>query len=215
MKATSSFQTLEITVLSCEDLRINGRSVKKNTCVVVRTDPLNFRETTTDTEGGSYPSWDQKLALDMSIRETCITLEVHCRTLSVDRIIGSARMPVNDFMGGYFPQGYLSFLSYRLKDPKGLDNGIINVSGEVGHLAAPGRRQMFDITTCAAIAGNGWKELYDGAVTVIPAVFESNPFVKMLGKLMQSEAADRHTPAEKDGRARKVDSCRVGFRDSH
>ncbi|KAJ6400522.1 hypothetical protein OIU84_016048 [Salix udensis] len=167
LKATSSFQTLEITVLSCEDLRINGRSVKKNTCVVVRTDPLNFRETTTDTEGGSYPSWDQKLALDMSIRETCITLEVHCRTLSVDRIIGSARMPVNDFMGGYFPQGYLSFLSYRLKDPKGLDNGIINVS----------------------------------------AVFESNPFVKMLGKLMQSDqASDRHTPAEKDGRARKVDA---------
>jgi len=125
---TSSFHTIEITVLSCEDLRINGRSVKKNTCVVVRTDPLNFRETTTDTEGGSYPSWDQKLTLDMSIRETCITLEVHCRTLSVDRIIGSARMPVSDFMGGYFPEGYLSFLSYRLKDPKGFENGIINVS---------------------------------------------------------------------------------------
>jgi hypothetical protein len=64
----------------------------------------------------------------MSIRETCITLEVHCRTLSVDRIIGSARMPVSDFMGGYFPEGYLSFLSYRLKDTKGFENGIINVS---------------------------------------------------------------------------------------
>ncbi|KAJ6872760.1 BON1-associated protein 2 [Populus alba x Populus x berolinensis] len=128
LTGTSSFHTLEITVLSCEDLRINGRSVKKNTCVVARTDPLNFRETTTDTEGGSYPSWNQKLVLDMSIRETCITLEVHCRTLSVDRIIGSARMPVSDFMGGYFPEGYLSFLSYRLKDPKGYENGIVNVS---------------------------------------------------------------------------------------
>ncbi|CAK7348025.1 unnamed protein product [Dovyalis caffra] len=128
MQETSSFHTLEINVLSCEDLRINGRSVKKNTYVVVRTDPLNFRETTTDTEGGSHPSWYQKLVLDMPTRVTFITLEVHCRTLSEDRIIASARMPVNDFMGGYLPEGYLSFLSYRLKDPKGFQNGVINIS---------------------------------------------------------------------------------------
>ncbi|KAB5527053.1 hypothetical protein DKX38_020900 [Salix brachista] len=38
------------------------------------------------------------------------------------------------------------------------------------------------------------------------AVFESNPFVKMLGKSMQSEGYDRHTLVEKDGRARKVDA---------
>ncbi|KAF2311166.1 hypothetical protein GH714_019780 [Hevea brasiliensis] len=70
----STSRTLEITVLSCEDLRIDRRLVKKNTYVMVRTDPLNYRTTKMDTEGGAYPSWNQKLTIDMPLHERFITL---------------------------------------------------------------------------------------------------------------------------------------------
>ncbi|KAJ9188375.1 hypothetical protein P3X46_003738 [Hevea brasiliensis] len=127
----STSRTLEITVLSCEDLRIDRRLVKKNTYVMVRTDPLNYRTTKMDTEGGAYPSWNQKLTIDMPLHERFITLEVHCKTASGDRTIGTSRMPTTDFMGGYLPENYLNFLSYRLRDAKGERNGIVNVSVKV------------------------------------------------------------------------------------
>ncbi|KAF2315342.1 hypothetical protein GH714_038883 [Hevea brasiliensis] len=124
----STSRTLEITVLSCEDLRIGRKWVKKNTYVMVRTDPLNYRATKMDTEGGAYPSWNQRLTIEMPLHERFITLEVHCKTASGDKTIGTARMPATDFMGGYLPQNYLNFLSYRLRDAKGERNGIVNVS---------------------------------------------------------------------------------------
>ena len=122
----SSSRTLEITVLSGEDLRINKRSIKKNTFVIVRSGGDDFRSTEFDGEGGSYPRWNERLMLDAPAAE--ITIEVHCKTVFGDRVVGTASVPASDYSGGYLPESYLHFLSYRLRDSRGERNGIINIS---------------------------------------------------------------------------------------
>ncbi|KAJ4727002.1 BON1-associated protein 2-like [Melia azedarach] len=129
--SSSSSRRIEITVLSGEDLRIDRRSVKKNAFVIVQTDAFNCWKTSIDELGGSHPSWNEKFSIDLPMNVRFVTLQVQCKTSSGNRSIGSANVPVSDFVGGYVPDNYLHFLSYRLRDPKGDKNGIINVSVRV------------------------------------------------------------------------------------
>ncbi|KAL5565552.1 hypothetical protein UlMin_028716 [Ulmus minor] len=121
-------RTIELTVLSAENLRLNRRLIKKNAFVIVRTDRNNFRTTEIDAEGGSYPKWNQKLVLEIPVQARSVTVEVHCKTAFGYRVIGTAIVPVSDFFGGCLPENYLHFLSYRLRDYKGERNGIVNIS---------------------------------------------------------------------------------------
>ncbi|KAE8723311.1 putative RING/U-box superfamily protein [Hibiscus syriacus] len=122
-------RTLEITILSAEDLRIGNKPVKKNAFVIVSIDSFNNKATKIDRYGGSYPSWNDKLVMDMPMQTSFITLQVkYCKGSSGgEKPVGFARIPVTDFIGGYSPETCLQYLSYRLRDPKGLKNGIINI----------------------------------------------------------------------------------------
>ncbi|KAJ4952712.1 hypothetical protein NE237_029544 [Protea cynaroides] len=125
-KATCS---LEITILSAESLRLDGRSVKKNTFVIVTSDSNNQRSTSMDKDGGSYPSWNEKLEpLPLPNSVNLITVEVQCKKSSGFRTVGTCKIPVSDLMADYTPAHYLHFLSYRLRDRNGERNGIINFS---------------------------------------------------------------------------------------
>ncbi|KZV26727.1 hypothetical protein F511_34325 [Dorcoceras hygrometricum] len=116
---------IEVTVISAEGLLVNRRQpVKKNAYVVVRSDPFNSRSTGIDPQGGSCPSWNEKLVMDMPMHARFITVEAH----SGNKTIGSANIPVTEFSGGCLPENYLSFLSYRLRDANGEKNGIVNFS---------------------------------------------------------------------------------------
>lgn len=124
-------RVVEITVLSGEELKVNWRKpAKKNAFVVVRTD-ANCQRTRVDTEGGSNSTWNEKMVMDLPAHANFVTVEVHCKVSSGDRVIGTARIPVSDFSGGSTPEGFLHFLSYRLRDDKGLRNGIVNLSVRV------------------------------------------------------------------------------------
>ncbi|KAJ0053109.1 hypothetical protein Pint_00360 [Pistacia integerrima] len=127
----SSSRTLEIKVLSAEDLRIGGRSVKKNAFAIVKVDPWNYHGTKVDPLGGSYPKWDEILEIILPVGATSLTLEVQCKTSSGDRLIGTGNLPLSDIIEDYTPEHYLRFLSYILKDTKGKRNGIINLSVRV------------------------------------------------------------------------------------
>ncbi|KAM3698647.1 hypothetical protein ACB098_06G203400 [Castanea mollissima] len=129
--ASTLLCTLEITVISGEDLRNNRRPIKKNAFVVVRTDSYNSRRTDMDTDNGSYPKWNEKLVVDMPMHAQFITLEVQCKTSLGNKTVGTTRIPVSDFVGGYMPESYLHFLSYRLRDQNGERNGIVNISVRV------------------------------------------------------------------------------------
>ncbi|XP_068331262.1 BON1-associated protein 2-like [Pyrus communis] len=122
-------RTLEIKVISAENLQLDRKPIKKNSSVTVRTDTNSqFRTTEMDTEGGAYPRWNEKLVLDLPTHSMSFTVEVQCKTSSGVRTIGTATIPASDFVGGYVPEGYLHFLSYRLRNHKGERNGIINIS---------------------------------------------------------------------------------------
>ena len=122
-------RTLEITVLSGEDLRLDKRNIKKNAYVVVRSESESFRATEMDNgEGGSCPNWNERLVLDMPLHAQAVTLEVHCKTAFGDRIVGSASVPVSDIAGRYVPDTFLHFLSYRLTDSRRQRSGVINIS---------------------------------------------------------------------------------------
>lgn len=123
---------LEIRVISGEGLRLNRRQpLKKNAFVLIRTDSINSKTTKIDTEGGSYPTWNEKVIVNMPLNLRNITVQVQCKTYSGNKVVGTARIPVSDFVGGFIPANYLHFLSYRLRDGKGERNGIINLSVRV------------------------------------------------------------------------------------
>ncbi|KAL5727605.1 hypothetical protein ACHQM5_000784 [Ranunculus cassubicifolius] len=121
--------SIEVTIISAEDLRHNGRPVKKNTFVTIETDsnstPLF---TSTDTVGGSYPSWNEKLEFSFPYNGKNIRLDVKCKIGSSVKTIGSVFIPLSDFLEDYVPANCLHFLSYRLRDHDGDRNGIVNLS---------------------------------------------------------------------------------------
>ncbi|KAF8379447.1 hypothetical protein HHK36_028883 [Tetracentron sinense] len=131
MSRMASSSSLEITVISAEGLRLGRHSIRKNAFAIVQTDSRNSRSTKMDTEGGSYPSWNEKLALELPNNAHIVTVQVQCKTSSGDRTVGTAKIPVSDFIGDYTPAHYLHFLSYRLREHDGERNGIVNLSVRV------------------------------------------------------------------------------------
>lgn len=129
-KQYGSSRTVEITILSGENLRLDRKLIKKNAYVIVRSSEggNDFRSTEIDGEGGSYPKWNEKLVLDLPAQAPAVSVEVYCKTAFGNKLVGAARVPVSDFSGGYVPESYLHFLSYRLRDQRGERNGIINIS---------------------------------------------------------------------------------------
>ncbi|XP_030533479.1 BON1-associated protein 1-like [Rhodamnia argentea] len=128
---------LEVTVISGEDLRINDRPIKNNAFVTVKADSggsLSSLQDSTkpDVQSESYPYWDEKLHVDLPAGSRYVVVEV-CRRSSaaVDKLVGTAWIPVSDFVGDYTPENYLHFLSYRLRDAQGQRNGIVNISVRV------------------------------------------------------------------------------------
>lgn len=157
---------IEVTVISAEGLLMNRRQpVKKNAFVVVRSDPFNSRSTGVDPQGGSCPSWNEKLVMELPVNVRFITVEAH----SGNKAIGSANIPVSDFSGGIMPENYLSFLSYRLRDANGEKNGIVNLSVKV----RGGTRKSY----CSASCARPWigfpveNKVSSGIVTGIPVSY--------------------------------------------
>ncbi|KAK7292607.1 hypothetical protein RJT34_15458 [Clitoria ternatea] len=126
-------RSVEITILSAENLQLNRKSVKGKTFVTVQSDGSGETSATkVDLEGGSYPLWNEKVVMDVPLHARFIIVEVKCKTSSTgSSSIGIARIPVSDFIGGYMQENQLQFLSYRLWDGKVRRNGVINISVRV------------------------------------------------------------------------------------
>ncbi|CAN1157489.1 BON1-associated protein 2 [Linum perenne] len=160
--------TLQFTFLSAEDLRIDGRPLKKNAFAIVKTnddddDQSTSKSTAVDSDGGSYPRWNETIVVEFprSRNQSFLTVEVRCKVGSRNnRVIGIARVPVTDFLGHLTPLGYLHFLSYRLRDPRGVKNGIVNFSVRVvnggGGGAAEGRGDGYGCSVVARKKGGNY-----------------------------------------------------------
>ncbi|KAF5196343.1 hypothetical protein FRX31_014071 [Thalictrum thalictroides] len=83
-----------------------------------------------DSEGGSFPNWNNKLDVTLPYNAKHIRLDVKCLSniVGLVTIIGSVSIPVSDFLEDYVPPHCLHYVSYRLISPNGNRNGIINFS---------------------------------------------------------------------------------------
>ncbi|KAI4303351.1 hypothetical protein MLD38_038995 [Melastoma candidum] len=124
-------RSLEVKVISGEGLCLGTRPVKKNAFVVLRAEEDERNECATSKMAGATGreiSWNnEKLCLDLPYRSRFLIAEVY----TSGKLVGSARIPVTDFAGGYHPENLVQFLSYRLRDGYGVRNGIINISVKV------------------------------------------------------------------------------------
>ncbi|XP_057780643.1 BON1-associated protein 2-like [Salvia miltiorrhiza] len=121
-------RTIEVTVISAEGLLVNRKRPVKNTVsVTVRTSPFHSGSTGVDPEGRSCPSWNERLVMELPAHTPFLTVEARAGS----RVVGAASIPVTDFAGVHLPDGYLSFVSYRLRDASGEKNGIVNLSVRV------------------------------------------------------------------------------------
>ncbi|CAM8897501.1 unnamed protein product [Rhodiola kirilowii] len=128
----SSGYVVEITIISCEDLTTTSfkKPIRKNARGVIRMPHCNEQvcSTSLDKEGGSFPRWNEKFTMEMSSWANWFDVEIYS---GMEKVIGKARIPASDFVGGILPEGYLNFLSYRLREKNGEWNGIVNVSVRV------------------------------------------------------------------------------------
>ncbi|XP_061340188.1 BON1-associated protein 2-like [Gastrolobium bilobum] len=162
-------RTVEITILKAENLQVNKRFIRGNAFVTVQTDACSDVSTTkVDSEGGSYPSWNEKVIINVPLHASFIIVEVKCKTSSTgSNSVGMAKIPVSDFIGGYVPENQVHFLSYRLWDSKCRRNGVINVSVRVKVSEHSCSNSMSLPVKGVPVAGNG----LTGVVTGIPAVW--------------------------------------------
>ncbi|WJX92745.1 hypothetical protein P8452_74346 [Trifolium repens] len=166
-------RTIEITILSAENLQENKKALKGNTFVTVECDGSNDGVSTTklDSEGGSYPTWNEKLVIDVPLHARFVTIEVKYKTRGSSSSVGMARIPVSDFIGGYVHENQLQFLSYRLWDSRVRRNGVVNISVRVKVSQKNSCSNSMSSTvngipvTGVPVAGNG----STGVVTGIPA----------------------------------------------
>ncbi|CAK8560887.1 unnamed protein product [Lathyrus sativus] len=126
--------TIEITILSAENMQENKKAIKGNTFVTVECDGSSDEASTTklDSEGGSYPTWNEKLVINLPMHARFVTIDVRYKTRGTSSSsVGVARIPISDFIGGYVHENQLQFLSYRLWDNRVRRNGVVNISARV------------------------------------------------------------------------------------
>ncbi|CAL5196155.1 unnamed protein product [Lathyrus oleraceus] len=131
MEARDKPKTLELTVLSAQDIHVNGEPVTTNIFVVVRAESTTTHTTPLSTGEGNVLSWNEKFTVELSTYARSISFEVKYQTTTGVRDVGVARIAVSDFLGGSVPETSLQVLSYTLRDWNGLCNGVINFSVRV------------------------------------------------------------------------------------
>ncbi|KAJ8425274.1 hypothetical protein Cgig2_025382 [Carnegiea gigantea] len=116
--------TLEINVISAEDLRIHGRPIKKNAITYVLRDSCKVVSTKVNKADGAYTFWDEKFDVVFPANARNLGIEV----FSGNVLLGNASIPASEFLADYTPPHLLHLLSYRLRDRQGKRNGIVNLS---------------------------------------------------------------------------------------
>ncbi|XP_030474299.2 BON1-associated protein 1-like [Syzygium oleosum] len=137
-------RALEITLMSAENIQLNKKPVK-NAVVAVRVEPGNECSTKPALDSGTNPTWNENVVVDLPLHTGFITVEVKCKSSSGSyKLVGGATVPVSDFAGDFgTPEGYVHFLSYRLRDSNGVrTDGIINISAK---MAAPAPTRMYEV----------------------------------------------------------------------
>ncbi|XP_078174086.1 BON1-associated protein 2-like [Carex rostrata] len=138
---TTNSSTLEITVISAEDLRQGCHHLGQGAFITVRSGPSVVSTTASTEDTRNYPSWNERLHIREPSHGGWIQVDVSKRKqgdASNAVHIANVKVPLSDF--SYGPVGYKHFLSYRLRDQEGRGNGIVNLC--VRRLEENGEKQF-------------------------------------------------------------------------
>lgn len=131
MEVAPTSRTLEVTVLSADNLCVDRSPVTTDAYVVVRAESIESFATSSASEstlsegGGGRISWNEKLAVHVAQHARSITFEVKSKTaMGVVKNVGVARIAVSDVL---VPE----MLSYRLRDWEGRPSGVIHFEVKV------------------------------------------------------------------------------------
>ncbi|RDX99929.1 BON1-associated protein 2, partial [Mucuna pruriens] len=152
MEGKSHQCTLEITVISGENISVDRSSVAENVYVVVRAESLNCSTTKMAKEDGGVHAWNEKFLLDIPSHARSVTFEVQCIKYKGVRPIGVARIALSDILSGnnIASESVPQMFCYGLRNWEGRRNGVIHFSVRVvtqeGHMC-PETKQEKDPTT--------------------------------------------------------------------
>ncbi|XP_054785268.1 BON1-associated protein 2-like [Prosopis cineraria] len=123
-------RTLEVRVISGENLCIDRAPVTENVSVTVRAESLKCWSTKMARQEAESSStlWNEKLMMEVPLHAQSITFEVQCKTTrGTVRSIGLARIGIWDLIPRE-DQECLEMQSYRLRNWEGRRSGVINFS---------------------------------------------------------------------------------------
>ncbi|KAG2404406.1 hypothetical protein LR48_Vigan03g060300 [Vigna angularis] len=147
-------RTLDLTVLSVEDLHANWRHAAQSLYVVVRADSIASYATGTATvettsDGSGNPSWNEKLEVDVPSQARSVTLTVKCKNAPSMKDVGIARIAIAELLSAAAAaEQNLQILSYGLRDWEGRRSGVIKFNVRV-------RERDMLCSSSGSVVGNG------------------------------------------------------------
>ncbi|CAL0318338.1 unnamed protein product [Lupinus luteus] len=122
-------RTLEITVMSGENIRVDQNPTPEDVYVVVRPESINCYTTKMAKGEEGLHAWNEKFLLDIPMHAKSITFEVQCKKYKGFRPIGVARIALSELVDGQGKENNcIQMFSYRLRDWDGRRNGVIHFS---------------------------------------------------------------------------------------
>lgn len=132
MRPHSSSLPLEITAISADGLRLGDCRFKRKMFVIVRSGPNKYCTSKIDYKRGTYPSWDQKLNLELPTHVHSMFVEIKVTKLFGDVMVSKAEIPVSDLINDNKQENKVNLLSFLLTNSNGKRNGVINFAVRVG-----------------------------------------------------------------------------------
>ncbi|ESW06951.1 hypothetical protein PHAVU_010G089900 [Phaseolus vulgaris] len=117
--------TLEITIMSGENISVDQNSVTEMN-VVVRAESLNCCRTKMVNGDDGVHAWNEKLLLEVPSYARSLTFEVQCNKYKEFRPVGVARIALSDLLCGKNNNVLSQMFCYGLRNWEGRRNGVIH-----------------------------------------------------------------------------------------
>ncbi|GMH28415.1 hypothetical protein Nepgr_030258 [Nepenthes gracilis] len=175
-----AYRTLEVTVLSANDLKKAGLFSKMDLYVVVFLHGASTaakHKTPIDRHGGRNPTWNSsvKFTIDeLAAKQGRLTLVFHIlrRKALGDKLVGEVNAPVKDLLSDDDAATTASgvgksvqFVSYQVRKPSGMPRGVLNFSYKFGDTA----NQSYEPATAFPAAAGSSTAYPPSAPTAPPA----------------------------------------------
>ncbi|CAJ1950024.1 unnamed protein product [Sphenostylis stenocarpa] len=135
MEVKQQKRTLEITVISGENISMDRKSVAENAYVVVRAESLNCCTTKMVNADEGVHAWKEKMVLEVPSHARSVTFDVQCKKYRGVRSIGVARIALSDLLGAknddVVSESVPGMFCYWLRNWEGRRNGVIHFSVKV------------------------------------------------------------------------------------